>query len=299
MWCCEAEGGRSSDECATGDRSLVAFGWLPPPGRSRVILEGIDLSVSSGEVVCLLGPNGTGKSTLLQTLAGLQKALAGEVRVAGNAIDGIRAIDLARLIGVVLSERISVSALKARELVALGRYAFSGWTGRLSDRDNRVVARAMEAVGATKLADRDSRELSDGERQKLNLARVLAQEPRLIILDEPTAYLDVTARAELMALLREIARRDDISIIASTHDLATALRAADTIWLVTPDRRIHSGTPHDLNRSGEIASAFASERLALSDDMLGLAPPGSDAPPDKRDRPGSMLARRNLEQMEG
>jgi iron complex transport system ATP-binding protein len=146
-------------------------------------------------------------------------------------------------------------------MVALGRYAHCGWSGRLAPADFAVVDRAIEAVGAAHLADRDCRELSDGERQKLNLARVLAQEPSLIILDEPTAFLDVSARVELTALLRRLTREQGTAVVASTHDLELAIRNADTAWLIGPDRKLYAGAPEDLLATGVVADAFSSPRL--------------------------------------
>ncbi len=229
--------------------------------RRHPVLTALNLSVAPGELVCLLGPNGIGKSTLLRTLAGLQRPLAGAVSVRGDILSRLSAFDRARLIGVVLPDRIWVGALSARQMVALGRYAHCGWTGRLTPVDFAVVDRAIEAVGAAHLADRDCRELSDGERQKLNLARVLAQEPSLIILDEPTAFLDVSARVELMSLTRRLSREKGTAVVASTHDLELAIRHADTAWLIGQDRRLHAGAPEDLVAGGVVADAFSSPRF--------------------------------------
>ncbi len=244
----------------------------------QTVLSDLDLVVERGEFVCLLGPNGIGKSTLLRTLAGLQRPLAGRVVIDGCGIGSIRPLERARLIAVVLSERISVGALQARQMVALGRYAHGGWNGRLSVDDEAVVGRALEAVGARHLADRDCRELSDGEKQKLNLARALAQEPALIILDEPTAFLDIAARVELIALLRQLAREQDLAVIASTHDLDLALRTADTVWLVDRKRELRSGTPEDLIVQDAFGDAFASDRTEFDAEHLRFGVRLDDAP---------------------
>lgn len=240
--------------------------------RAQAILSDLSLTVSTGEMVCLLGENGVGKSTLLRTLAGLQPMVSGQVQINGHDLARIRPIDRAQLIGVVLSDRIAVGALRARQMVALGRYAYSNWAGNLTTEDKRAIDRAIDAVGATHLADRDCRELSDGERQRLNLARVLAQEPKLIVLDEPTAYLDVASRVELMTLLRRLARDDGIAVIASSHDIDLALRNADTAWLLSPDRILRCGAPEDLIAAGVVAHAFSAGRLRLDVDSLSFRP---------------------------
>jgi len=239
-------------------------------GRRRAVLSGLDLAVAPGELVCVLGPNGIGKSTMLRTLAGLQRPLAGTLTVAGAELDSLAAFDRARLIGVVLPERIWVGALRARQMVALGRYAHCGWNGRLTPRDHAIVDGAIDAVGAMHLAERDCRELSDGERQKLNLARVLAQEPAIIVLDEPTAFLDVAARVDLMALLRRLTRDTGVAVVASTHDLDLAIRNADTAWLIGADRNLHSGAPEDLLASGALERTFSSDHLHFEAARFGF-----------------------------
>ncbi len=236
--------------------------------KRQPVLSGLNLTVARGEFICLLGPNGIGKSTLLRTLAGLQAPLAGRVELGGVDINNVRPFDRAQLIGVVLSERISVGALRARQMVGLGRYAHGGWNGRLSERDLAVVDTALASVGASHLADRDCRELSDGELQKLNLARALAQEPALIILDEPTAFLDVTARVDLVTLLRGLTRSRDVAVVASTHDLDLALRNADMIWLADRDRQLRSGAPEDLILQDAFGAAFSSDAAQFESDGL-------------------------------
>jgi len=224
------------------------------------VLTGLDVTVTVATFTCLLGPNGTGKSTLLRTLAGLQKPVAGRVRYRGRDLALMTAAERARAIGVVLSEPVDVGALKAWEMVALGRYAHTGWNGRLGAADRTAVDEAIRAVGAEHLVDRDCRETSDGERQKLNLARVLAQEPAAIILDEPTAFLDVTARREVMTLIGHLSRERGVAIIASSHDLDLALAHADTAWLIRQDGSLCHGAPEDLVADGAVEATFGTSR---------------------------------------
>jgi iron complex transport system ATP-binding protein len=230
-------------------------------GRSKnVVLDGLNVSVRGGELVCLLGTNGTGKSTLLRTLSRVQPALAGSVKVNGDDLRQLSQIDLARRLGIVLTERPMVGALTARRLVELGRYPYWDWSGRMRSQDHDVVTWAIEAVGAAHLASRDCMSLSDGERQRFMIARALAQEPSILLLDEPTAFLDVPSRVELMGLLRRLAREEQLAIVVSTHDLELALRMADTLWLVSGNN-LHAGTPEDIILAGNVAEAFKAESI--------------------------------------
>lgn len=222
----------------------------------RVVLDGLNLSVRRGDLVCLLGANGTGKSTLLRTIARMQPPLAGSVELDAVDLASLSQVAVARRLGAVLTERVVVDALTARCLVEWGRYPHTGWFGDLTDRDHHIVAWAIDVVGARHLAERHVTQLSDGERQRVMIARALAQEPSVLVLDEPTAFLDMPSRMELMVLLRRLARVDVLAIVASTHDVDLALRLADAIWLVTATGEVLAGAPEDLVLSGAIAAAF-------------------------------------------
>ena len=228
---------------------------------STVVLEGLNLSVKAGELVCLLGPNGTGKSTLLRTLARIQPALSGLVEIDGVEVGRLSRMEFARRLGIVLTERAMVGALSAYRLVELGRYPHLDWYGRLSPKDHEVVKRAIRAVSAEHLESRDSSSLSDGERQRFMIARALAQEPSILLLDEPTAFLDVPSRVQVMGLLRRLARDENLAIVVSTHDLELALRMADTLWLVALGGKLQTGTPEDLILNGSLAEAFKADNI--------------------------------------
>jgi cobalamin transport system ATP-binding protein len=236
----------------------------------RAVLERVNLTVEPGELVCLLGPNGIGKSTLMRTLARMQPALWGSVELAGAALESLSASDLARRLGVVLTERVAVESLRARQVIELGRYPHSGWLGGLAVRDREIVSWAIGAVGATHVADRDFAELSDGERQRVMVARGLAQEPVLLILDEPTAFLDVPSRVELMALLRRLTREGPLAVVVSTHDLELALRTADVVWLLLPGGDVTTGAPEDVILSGGIATAFEGRQIRFHPEERGF-----------------------------
>jgi len=243
----------------------LAVGYRSRRGR-REVLQRLNLSVRTGELVCLLGPNGVGKSTLLRTLAKMQPALAGAIELGGVDLCRLSQIDLARRLGVVLTDRLAVGALPAQRVVELGRYPHSGWFGRVTARDRAAVRWALTAVGAAHLAARDFAQLSDGERQRIMIARALAQEPLLLLLDEPTAFLDVPSRVELMGLLRHLARDEGLAVVLSSHDLELALRMADTLWLVMPDGRVSSGAPEDIVFEGDVAAAFESTSIRFRPD---------------------------------
>ncbi len=230
-------------------------------GVTRAVLERINVSVTCGELVCLLGPNGVGKSTLLRTLAAMQPALAGRVEVGERDTRHLSVSDLAKRLAVVLTDRGAIDGLTARRVVELGRYPHVGWFGVMADRDLAAVETAMAAVGASQFANRETSRLSDGERQRVMIARALAQQPSVLLLDEPTAFLDLPSRVELMALLRDLTRRERVLAIVSTHDLELALRVADVVWLVMPGGELTSGAPEDVMLSGAINDAFEGHRL--------------------------------------
>jgi iron complex transport system ATP-binding protein len=229
--------------------------------QRRAVLERVNLAADPGELVCLLGPNGIGKSTLIRTLARMQPALWGSVELGGVSLESLSASDLARRLAVVLTERVGVESLRARQVVELGRYPYSGWLGSLSARDRDVVSWAIEAVGASHLSDRDFARISDGERQRVMVARALAQEPMLLVLDEPTAFLDVPSRVDLMGLLRRLTRTESLAVVVSTHDLELALRTADVVWLLMPGGEVITGAPEDVMLSGAIATAFEGRQI--------------------------------------
>jgi iron complex transport system ATP-binding protein len=244
----------------THDLSAGYSGRLP-----RIIAQSINVSLRAGELVCLIGPNGAGKSTLIRTLAGMQAPINGSVTLKGDDVHQLPARDLARRLSVVLTERVNPGLLTAYTLVALGRHPYTDWSGRLSVRDEAVVRQAIADVGAESLADRQVGELSDGERQKIMIARALAQEPALLILDEPTAFLDLPRRVEVMQLLRRLAHESQRAILLSTHDLDLALRTADRLWLMPGDDHLMVGAPEELVLNGSLAAAFRAEGVSFDE----------------------------------
>jgi len=227
----------------------------------HTVAANLNLSLEKGALVCLLGPNGAGKSTLMRTLCGMQKPLGGSVTLSGRDIHRIAPRELAKLLSVVLTERVSAGLLSAYELVALGRYPHTGWSGRLAEADHRAIRESIELVGAQDLAARPFSELSDGERQKVMMARALAQQPSLMVLDEITAFLDLPRRVDIMRTLRRLAREQGCTILLSTHDLDLALRSGDRLWLLEKGGALHIGAPEELVLAGTFAGAFRSEGI--------------------------------------
>lgn len=242
----------------------LAIGYAPPRQLVIRVAEDLSLSLGAGEFVCLIGPNGAGKSTLIRTLAGMQAPLSGQVRLLDDDIQALTPQALAKRLSIVLTDRVEAGALSAHALVALGRYPYTNWMGRLSAQDVSVIRWAIEAVGVRHLAHRNVSELSDGERQKVMIARALAQEPQLMILDEPTAFLDVPRRVEILGLLRELAHNTHRAILLSTHDLDLALHSADRIWLLPVGGRLQVGAPEDLVLNGAFERVFHSEGVAFN-----------------------------------
>ncbi len=228
------------------------------------LVQGLELELQPGRLVCLLGANGVGKSTLLRTLAGLQPPLAGEILLGVSPLEELLPAERAQRMALVLSGSPEGVELSVRELVGLGRLPYLGWSATLGPRDREVVEWALTRCDLLPLANRDFRRLSDGERQRVMIARALAQEPQLLFLDEPTAFLDLPHRVLLLQLLRELARERNCAVLASTHDLELALTVADEILLLGPRGAWTLGLPEEAVLSGRLEQAFAEQGLAFN-----------------------------------
>jgi iron complex transport system ATP-binding protein len=224
---------------------------------TTIIADQLNLMLRRGELTCLLGQNGAGKSTLLRTLAGAQQPLHGEIMLGGQRLRDLSPRDLARSLSIVTTERVEAAMMTGRMLVALGRQPYTDWTGQLDQQDERAVGQALAQVGGQALAERRLSQMSDGERQRMLIARAVAQESTVMLLDEPTAYLDLPRRIETLLLLRQVAHAGRRAVLVSTHDLDLALRLADEVWLMSPDDELVQGAPEDLVLSGAFSRAFA------------------------------------------
>lgn len=219
-----------------------------PGGKKQgahAVLSRLGLSLPEATLTLLVGANGSGKSTLLRTLSGAQDPLSGSVSICGRSLHDIPLRRRARLQALVYTDRTGGGGLTVSELVSLGRQPYTGFIGRLSANDRAVVASSLQAVGIDHKAASYVAALSDGERQKAMIARALAQQTPLIILDEPTAFLDIASRLEIMQLLARLVRDDGKTILLSTHDLSSSIAASDRLWIVDAAARTVIQGPTD------------------------------------------------------
>ena len=233
-------------------------------GRSVELLSHLDLTLKRGHLVALLGQNGAGKSTLLRAITCTTPPLAGRIVIGGSDAATLSRREVSRLIGLVSTDRIAAGGLTVTELVALGRQPHTGFLGRMSAEDHQMVERAIAMVGMTTHAHHRLARLSDGERQKVMIARALAQETPIIVLDEPTAFLDVASRIETMQLLRRLAVDEGKSVLLSSHDVSQSLLLAHDLWLITHDHRVVAGDTGELVEAGAMDSIFDAARVTFS-----------------------------------
>jgi iron complex transport system ATP-binding protein len=225
-------------------------------GNTKMVAEDLNLRLNKGQLVCLLGPNGAGKSTLMRTIAGIQPLLSGQVFIENTPLPQIKKNELARKMSLVLTEKTHTGNLSVFNIISLGRYPHLGWLGRLRKADKEIIKWAVRLTEIEPFLHKNIDQLSDGEKQKVMIARALVQETPMIILDEPTAHLDLPNRVEVMRLLKKMTRKEEKSVLLSTHELDLALQAADLIWLFMPDGSLSAGAPEDLILNGTFEQAF-------------------------------------------
>ncbi|CCX48574.1 MAG: ABC transporter ATP-binding protein [Muribaculaceae bacterium] len=233
---------------------------------NKVVAQGINAQLLRGQLTCLLGPNGAGKSTLLKTLSAMLPPLDGKIFINGRDMTSFSAMQLAREIGVVLTEKLMLSNMSVYELIALGRSPYTGFWGRLSDDDRRVVDEAISQVRIETLQHRMIQTLSDGERQKVMIAKTLAQNTPIVFLDEPTAFLDYPSKVEILQLLMKLTRERELTVFLSTHDLELALQIADEVWLIDKALGVTIGTPEDLALNGDLGRYFERDGVEFDAD---------------------------------
>ncbi len=245
--------------------------------KNRTVLHDLSFACLPGQFISLLGPNGAGKTTLLRTLSRHLPPKAGQVLIQGKPLAHIPALELARTMAVVLTTKISPPLFTVFEFVAIGRYPHTDSLGRLSSRDEAVVAGSLGAVHALDLVDRPFANLSDGERQKVLMARALAQEPRILLLDEPTIHLDLKHRVEVMVILRDLCRAKGITVIASLHDVEIAAKVSDRVALIRDGVLSAWGAPETVLNGKTVNVLYEFDKAEFSSQLgsIELRSPGS------------------------
>ena len=238
----------------------LSIGYRSNRKTNKIVKSKISASADTGELVALIGENGIGKSTLLKTIAGFQQPIHGELQICGKPIVSYTEKELALIMSFVSTEIIRVSNLTVFDLVSLGRFPHTNWFGKIVDQDRALIEEAIEAVGLSGFEYRMVDHLSDGERQKAMIARTLAQDTQLIVLDEPTAFLDLSNKYEIVHLLHRLAHEKGKTILFSTHDLTTAIAESDKLWLMLNDS-IEQGAPEDLIMNGNLNRLFQNNTL--------------------------------------
>lgn len=230
-------------------KMTVGYGGVP-------LIRDMEISLEKGKILTLIGPNGAGKSTVLKSIIGQLPLLSGAALLGGDVLNELSEKELSRKVSIVLTERIRPEMMTARDVVATGRYPYTGRMGILSPRDKEAVRDAMALVHVTELAEKDFLTLSDGQRQRVMLARALAQEPKLLILDEPTSYLDIRHQLEFLSLLQQMAKQKGLTVIMSLHELDFAERISDLIVCLRGEFVERAGPPDTVFQPGYISRLY-------------------------------------------
>ncbi len=224
--------------------------------EGRAVVENIELQAYPGQIISVLGPNGAGKTTLIRTLMGQLPPIRGRIELGGTQFSDLSDRQVASMLAVVLTERPEPELMRCRELVALGRYPYTGRLGLLSAGDWQKVEEAMALVGVSELADRDFDRISDGQRQRVLLARAICQEPEVLILDEPTSYLDLKHKLEFMQLLRRLSQERELAVLMSLHELTLARTFSDEVVCLRDGRVDRSGPAGEILKETYVEQLF-------------------------------------------
>lgn len=233
-------------------------------GHETLVQSDLNLNLRAGELVCMIGPNGSGKSTLLRTLAGLQKPLKGKTLIDNTDLSKLTQQEKALKFALVLTDKVEIENATVRDIVSFGRHPHSDWWGNFNDEETALILNSINVVHLGHKMNCFLNELSDGERQRVMIAKALAQDTPIILLDEPTAHLDLPNRVEIMLLLHKLAHNTRKAILLSTHELDMALQAADRIWLLTEKNGVECGVPEDLVFNGSFNRAFQSNSFVFN-----------------------------------
>ncbi|MDR0818363.1 MAG: ABC transporter ATP-binding protein [Oscillospiraceae bacterium] len=245
----------------------------------KTVISDVKINALKGQVICLIGPNGAGKSTILRTLAGMLAPVNGTVYIGQEDIHSVRPGALAKQMAVVLTEKLNVNMTSAYEVAAMGRTPYTGFFGKLTEDDHRIVSESMQTVGAMNLAGRDFLSLSDGEKQKVLIARALAQEPQLIVLDEPTSHLDIKHKIEVMRILNRLSNERGMTVILALHDVDIAVKSCQFVLLVKDGKIMAQGRPEDVVGKDTISSLYDIEG-AMFDSVMGSLEICNEKSPD-------------------
>ena len=229
------------------------------------LLPPLNACAHNGDLIAVIGRNGIGKSTLLRTIAGLQPALGGNILFNGKSISDYSRLQLAKEVGYISTEVVKVSNMTVYDLVSLGRYPHTNWIGKIDSYNHEKITDALESTSVSCFSNRFISELSDGERQRAMIARLLAQDTGIMVMDEPTAFLDTGSKYEILHLLGQLAHKKEKTIIYSTHDLQMAIRQSDKIWLILDDKLIE-GAPEDLILAGVFDHLFDKSHVLFNSD---------------------------------
>ncbi|MCC7331057.1 MAG: ABC transporter ATP-binding protein [Flavobacteriales bacterium] len=223
--------------------------------KNKAILSPITVNTHTNDMICIVGRNGQGKSTIIKTLCKLLKPISGNIFIKNIHLDKITDKQFSKLVSVVLTQKININHTLVEDFIAFGRYPFTNWLGTINENDRIIISEAMNLCGISHLKGKNFNDLSDGEKQKVNIARAIAQETPVILLDEPTAHLDLANNFETFKLLKKISKECGKSVIFSTHHIESALQLADQIWIVN-NSNFYSNTPSNCIQSGEIDKLF-------------------------------------------
>jgi iron complex transport system ATP-binding protein len=240
----------------------LSVGYRQSDGSPLKIIQDINLSASKGEMVAVIGSNGIGKSTLLRSVAGFQEYFSGNIKMNGIELKMINAKEIAQIISFVSTENIRVSNMTVFDLVAYGRFPYTNWIGMLTESDRKIISESISKVSLAGFEKRLISQISDGERQRAMIARALAQDTPVIILDEPTAFLDVSNKYEIFHLLQILAKEKQKTIVLSSHDLNIALREVDKLWILTENGNFQ-GAPEDAVLQGWLSQLFKNEHIGF------------------------------------
>ena len=234
------------------------------------LYQSLNFELKAGELTTIMGVNGAGKSTLIKTICGIIPPISGDIYINENNISKFNRVDISKHIGIVLTERVADGGLTGWDVVSLGRYNYTGFFGKISEEDKRIIEQSMQSVGILDLSTKQIANMSDGERQKVMIAKSLCQQSEIIILDEPTAFLDIRSRIETMQLLRDCAKKQNKAILISSHDLEQSIQYSDNLWVMAKNEGLYCNTTEDAIISGVIEKIVGNDSNLYMDYKTGV-----------------------------